>query len=161
MDPMVTPRSLPKRLWNVMFRPAARYPADPRATFILALSVFSGLTALAIDAAPGSLEEILPQWGVILWGALLTVGSAITLAGMMFQTPTGIITEQIGSAVVGVTTVYYSSLVFVVLGMDAVQSVGIILAWGLSCGVRYIQLQALIKSGIVEAEHRQEIRDHE
>jgi len=124
--------------------PAARYPADPRAVFILALSVFSGLTALAVDAAPNTLRSLLPEWGVVLWAVLLSLGSLITLVGMARQTLNGIILEQVGSVMVGVTTVYYSVLVFIVVGRDAVQTVGIILAWGGACFLRWIQLQLLV-----------------
>lgn len=135
----------------MIFKPAARYPADPRAVFILALSVFTGLTALALDAAPNSLNAVLPYWGVVLWGILLASGSAITLAGMARQTVNGIITEQIGSVMVGVTTIYYSVLAILEIGPSALQVVGIILAWGLACLIRWAQLQALLHDGMRRA----------
>lgn len=135
------------------FKPAARYPADPRAVFILALSVFSGLTALALDAAPESLDSLLPRWGVILWGILLCLGSALTLAGMARQTVGGIIVEQVGSVSVAATTIFYSLLAFYTVGPDALQNVGIILAWGLACAYRWGQLQALI-----DQTYREQIR---
>jgi len=135
-----------KTLANMVFKPAARYPADPRAVFILALSVFSGVTALAVEQAPQTLESVLPQWAVVMWGVLLTLGSAVTLAGMARQTVNGIITEQIGSVMVAATTVFYSGIAFWEIGSPALQNVGIILAWGLSCGVRWFQLQALINN---------------
>ena len=133
---------------RMIFKPAARYPADPRAVFILALSVFSGITTLALKAAPESLESVLPQWGVVLWSVMLTVGSVITLAGMAFQTMNGIILEQVGSVTVGATTVFYSGLALYTLGPQAFQTIGIILAWGLACFIRWIQLQILIHSAL-------------
>lgn len=143
---------LPDSFWR-FFKPAARYPADPRAVFILAASVFSGITALAVEAAPDSLDLLLPRWGVILWAVLLCGGSGLALFGMAFQTLNGIIAEQIGSAAVAATTVFYAGLAFWVVGFDALQNVGIILAWGLSCGIRWIQLQSLINSA-----YREQIR---
>lgn len=136
---------------NMIFKPAARYPADPRAVFILALSVFSGITALALKAAPETLEASMPYWAVVGWGILLTVGSAVTLLGMMRQTPGGIIVEQIGCVTVAATTVFYSGIAFSVIGSAALQNVGIILAWGLSCGLRWIQLQVLINDAAARA----------
>lgn len=136
---------------RMIFKPAARYPADPRAVFILALSVFSGLTALVLQVAPNSLEALLPRWGVFTWGALLALGSAVTLIGMAFQSVNGIVLEQIGSAMVGATTVFYSSLVFMVVGVSAIQSVGIIMAWGLACFVRWVQLQVLLHDSMKRA----------
>jgi hypothetical protein len=129
---------------RILFQPAARYPADPRAIFILALSVFSGLVSLAVEQGPGTLEALLPYWGVTLWGAILCVGSAVTLIGLAMQSVNGIIIEQIGSVAVGAATLFYSALAIWIVGLPAVQAVGLILGWGLSCFVRWIQLQLLL-----------------
>ena len=136
---------------SMIIKPAARYPADPRAVFILALSVFSGITALALDVAPGTLEAAVPRWAVLGWGILLTLGSAITLAGMLRQSVTGIIVEQVGCITVAATTIFYSGVAFSVVGAEALQNIGIILAWGLSCILRWIQLQVLINSAAARA----------
>ena len=146
----------------MIFQPAARYPADPRAIFILAVSIFVGFTALAIDAAPDSLNAVLPRWAVITWGAMLVIGSALALAGMARQTVNGIITEQIGSVIVGVTTIFYSTLAFIEVGPNALQTVGLILAWGGACLVRWAQLQYLIRDSIKRAakmEYLQRLED--
>lgn len=132
----------------MIFKPAARYPADPRAVFILALSVFAGLTALALKVAPESLEALLPRWALITWGSVLTLGSAVALTGMVFQSLNGIITEQIGSVMVGAATVFYSGIVLYVVGPSALQTVGIVLAWGLACLIRWAQLQVLIHDAV-------------
>ena len=136
----------------MIFKPAARYPADPRAVFILALSVFSGITALALSVAPESLEALLPRWGVVLWGVLLAGGSLTTLVGMAYQNVNGIIAEQIGSVMVGATTIFYSGLILYSVGPTSIQNVGIILAWGLACFVRWIQLQVLIRGALKRAD---------
>jgi hypothetical protein len=128
----------------MIFQPAARYPADPRAVFILALSVLSGFTAFALKAGPGTLEALLPRWGVILWGVILVLGSATTLVGMAFQSLNGIITEQIGSIMVGASTLFYSALLINFVGGDAIQNVGIIAGWGIACVIRWWQLQRLL-----------------
>lgn len=138
----------------MIFKPAARYPADPRAVFVLVVSVFTGLTALALEIAPESINSYLPYWGVLIWGILLCVGSLVTLAGMAFQSVNGIIAEQIGSVMVGATTVFYAAVALYFNGAAAVQGTGIILAWGLSCFLRWGQLQVLINNA-----HRREIRE--
>lgn len=143
----------------MIFKPAARYPADPRAVFILAVSAFSGLTALALSAAPESLEAVLPRWGVLVWGALLSLGSVVTLAGMARQTVNGIITEQVGSVMVGVTTLYWSILALSVVGVSVVQDVAIILAWGLACLWRWGQLQALINTSHRKGERQKALAE--
>lgn len=140
-----------------MFKPAARYPADPRAVFILALSVFSGITALLLQAAPDTLDGLLPRWGVVIWGVTLAVGSLITLAGMRLQSVNGIITEQIGSVTVGVACLFYSGLVVWSTDAGGVQITGMVLAWGLACFFRWAQLQALIRSEVKRREKRAHI----
>lgn len=140
--------------WSWIFRPAARYPADPRAVFILALSVFAGLTALTLNVAPQSLEAYLPHWGLVVWGTTLTLGSAATLLGMGNQSTDGVIVEQVGSVVVAAAIIFYSGLAFWTVGPSALQSVGIVLAWGLACLVRWAQLQSLINNA-----HRVELQN--
>lgn len=133
-----------KRLVDRAFKPAARYPADPRAVFILVLSVFSGLTSLALQTGPQSLELVLPYWTVATWGTILCLGSAVTLIGMLFQSINGIIAEQVGSVMVGAAAIFYPVVALYVVGLGALQSVSIIFAWGLACFWRWGQLQVLI-----------------
>lgn len=137
----------------MIFQPAARYPADPRAVFVLALSVFSGLTSLAVEAAPDTLEAVLPHWAVIFWGVCLCLGSAVTLGGMARQTINGIVTEQVGSVMVGVAALFYSAVAFKFVGADGLLSLGIIAGWGVACLIRWLQLQILINSA-----HRRQLK---
>lgn len=144
----------------MIFKPAARYPADPRVVFILALSVFSGITALALEAGPETLNALLPRAGVALWGVLLTLGSLAALVGMLVQTRDGVILEQVGSAIVAVTTIFYSALALWVAGPGAIQAVGIILAWGLACTLRYLQLLLLLRHAFQKQEFERVVAEH-
>lgn len=139
----------------MIFKPAARYPADPRAVFILALSVFSGITALALEVAPESLTALLPTWAILTWGTLLATGSLTALIGMAFQSINGIVLEQIGSVMVAATTIFYAGIAFWTVGSGSIQSLGIILAWGLACLVRWAQLQVLIHSAVKRKRKRE------
>lgn len=127
------------------FKPAARYPADPRVVFILALSIFSGLTALALGTAPESLEAAIPSWAVTSWSAVLCLGSIIAMGGMVRQTANGVIAEQIGSVMVGVAAIFYPVIAVATVGWSVVQVVGVIFAWGVACLWRWGQLQALLR----------------
>ena len=139
----------------MMFKPASRYPVDPRATFMLALSVMSGVSSLAVAEAPGSLQAAMPEWAVVIWGVLLIVGAATALIGMLFKGVGGVITEQIGNMTVAVTTLFYASVALMVVGLSAVFPVGIVGAWGLACFVRWLQLQLLINTAHkTERRHR-------
>lgn len=130
----------------MIFQPAARYPADPRVVFILVLSIFSGATALALESAPESLEVAVPHWAVTTWSVMLVLGSATTLIGMAFQGLNGIITEQIGSVMVGATALFYTAVAIASVGPDVVSTAGVIGAWGFACLARWLQLQVLINS---------------
>lgn len=140
----------------MILKPAARYPADPRAVFILALSVFSGMTALALSVAPDSLEAELPSWGLYVWGGTLGFGSLLALIGMAFQSINGIITEQVGNVMVGAATLFYvgiAAFVVDVIDKEDIQTLGIVFAWGASCLLRWLQLQILINSA-----HRRQVK---
>lgn len=153
---MTTPtRRFLRKHFRAVFKPAARYPSDPRAVFMLAFSVFVGITAVALTAGPETLNALMPHWAVVFWGVLLTIGSATTLAGMAKQNDSGVLLEQVGSVTVGVTTVFYSVLAILVVGIDAIQSIGIIASWGISCFIRWIQLQAFVAQAIAVQQAKQ------
>lgn len=137
----------------MIFQPASRYPADPRAVFILALAAVSGFVALLVGAEPGSLEEIMPAWAVFAWSLCLVVGSAVTLTGMAFQSINGIIVEQVGSVMVGAASLFYSGVLYFVIGEDATFSASIITGWGVACLGRWLQLQILINNA-----HKRQIK---
>lgn len=134
----------------MIFQPASRFPADPRAVFVLAFSVFVGMIALALDAEPGTLAAALPKWGVLVWGVTLVGGSATALVGMWLQSVNGIIIEQVGSVAVSMSTTFYGIMLIWLAGPDAYMSAGIIIAWGFACGLRWVQLQILIDTAYRE-----------
>lgn len=141
-----------------IIQPAVRYPADPRAVFILALSVFSGISTLIAREGPDSIEALLPHWGVVTWAVTLGLGSFMALLGLARDTDWGIVTEQVGCVMVGVATTFYSILVLMVVGPSATPAVSIILGWGLACFLRWLQLQLLIHQHI-EERFRSQIED--
>jgi hypothetical protein len=60
------------------------------------------------------------------------------------QSINGIIIEQVGSVAVFASTTFYGILLVWLAGSVSYMSAGIIMAWGLACGLRWIQLQILI-----------------
>lgn len=126
-------------------KPAARYPADPRAVFILSLCVITGLPMLFLHLEPGSISALIPHWAAFVWGFCLVFGAGLTLAGMSKDSIEGILAEQIGSVVVGCATVFYSATAIFAVGVSALWAAAIMLGWGLSCFWRWGQLQALIQ----------------
>lgn len=128
-----------------MASPAARHPIDPRALFVLVLCVVSGLPLLAGVTEPGSIEETLPAWAILLWALGLTGGAVMTLFGMSKQTADGVIAEQIGSVTVGVSTLFYGSVILLTAGWSAALPAGIIFCWGAANLWRWVQLQAYLQ----------------
>lgn len=166
MDPLRRYHWLMLRPRNLL-RPAVRYPADPRAVFILALSVFSGFTTILVEAGPQTLESLMPRWGVVVWGVCLGLGSLLALVGLARDTDWGIVTEQVGCVMVGVATIFYSILGLYVLGPQASSVISIVLGWGLACILRWYQLQLLIHDTVEERqtqriqEHLQQVQDED
>lgn len=142
----------------MIFKPASRYPVDPRATFMLALSVMSGVSALIVAETPDSLRAAMPDWSVVVWGILLVLGSALALGGMLFKSLSGVIIEQIGNMTVAVTAIFYAALAVYVVGTAAIFPAGLIGAWGIACFVRWVQLQMLINSAYRTERHSRKIR---
>lgn len=142
----------------MIFKPASRYPVDPRATFVLALSVMSGILSLVVAETPDSLRAAMPDWAVLIWAILLIVGSAVAVIGMAFRGVGGVITEQIGNMTVAVTTIFYATLAVYIVGASAIFVAGIIGAWGLACFIRWVQLQMLIDSAYRTEKHSRKIR---
>lgn len=140
---------MPKRVYFAALRsfrtPAARYPADPRAVFILALSVVSGVPLVFADATPGSIDDQLDAPWVVIWGLMLTLGALTTLIGTMKANIDGIILEQIGSVAVGGATLLYAGAIGFQVGVSGSVPAAIIVGFGFSCFWRWGQLQALIR----------------
>jgi hypothetical protein len=141
MVTMLRPRNL--------IQPAVRYPADPRALFILVLSVFSGVTTILLEQGPETLESLMPRWAVIVWGVTLGLGSLLALIGLELDSDWGVIVEQVGCVCVGVACVFYSIVAGFILGVGATPVIAIVLGWGLACFVRWLQLQLLIHEHII------------
>lgn len=120
---------------------ASRYPVDPRAVFILALCVVSGLPLIILGADPATLQALLPRWGVTLWGLALVGGAVTTLVGMSLQSINGVIAEQIGSVTTGVATMVYGTAISFMGGLEAAVPAAIVFGFGLSSFWRWGQLQ--------------------
>ena len=124
--------------------PAVRDPADPRALFILALCVASGIPLVLTDARPGSLNATMPAWMVAAWGALLVTGSLVTLVATFMKNVNGIVLEQVGSVATGGAAIVFGVAALVVAGWNASYAASFIIGWGLACLWRWAQLQSLI-----------------
>lgn len=140
---------MPKRVVFAVLRgfttPAARYPPDPRAVFILALCVISGIPLIFANATPGSINTQLDSTWVVIWGIMLTAGALVNLIGTLKLDVNGVILEQIGSVAVGGASFVYAGAIFTAVQWKGSVPAAIILGLGVSCFWRYGQLQALLR----------------
>lgn len=127
------------------FLASSRHPFQ---LFLLVLSIVSGIPLLlGIERGPATIESLLPDGMVYMWGLLLTVGSATALIGsLMSNRINGILVEQWGLLVVAVTTIFYGVGILLVVGRTGIQPAAIILAFGLACAYRWYELQRYIGS---------------
>jgi hypothetical protein len=139
---------MPKRVFRSVLAtfsaPAARYPPDPRALFVLNLCVLIGVPLIFGNAAPGSIASKLDQPWVITWGVMLSAGSLVALMGVARQSVNGILFEQIGSVAVGFACVIYATAIAFSVGWSGLAPLVIVLGWGSSCLWRWFQLQRLM-----------------
>lgn len=139
------PQRIAFAMWRSFRTPAARYPADPRAVFVLILCVVSGIPLVFAGATPGSIAAKLdPAW-VVIWGIMLTIGALTTLIGTWKLDADGIILEQIGSVAVGGATCVYAGAILAQVGLAGSVPASIVLGFGLSCFWRWGQLQSLLR----------------
>lgn len=129
---------------------STRHPFE---VFLLALSVLSGLPVLIAGTAPDSITDALNDWAARAWGGGLAIGGAIALLGIYLTRPrphatkisvTGLVVEQVGLVVVGGACLVYAAAVLLYFGLQGVGPAGIVLAYGVSCGWRWLQIQRLM-----------------
>lgn len=139
---------MPKRFMGAVIRsfsaPAARYPPDPRALFVLGLCVVVGVPLIFADATPGTIASKLDDTWVVVWGVMLSAGSLVTLLGVIRQSVNGILFEQVGSVAVGFACLIYATAIWLSVQWAGAVPAVIVLGWGLSCFWRWYQLQRLM-----------------
>jgi hypothetical protein len=140
---------MPKRVALAAARtfttPAARYPPDPRALFILSLCVFVGVPLIFANATPGTIAAKLDAVWVVVWGLMLSAGSLLALVGALRQTVNGVILEQVGSVSVGFACVIYGTAIWLAIGVAGSVPIVIVAGWGVSCFWRWGQLQGYLR----------------
>lgn len=114
--------------------PPSRHPFQ---MWMFLASVFSGAQALIRnDAAPATLEGLIPTWTVLVWAALLVVAGAVGVpAGFWKDRITGLLMERIALAALCAAVVVYGLVLIDVAGKPGTvsacfqMSVGIAAVW--------------------------------
>jgi hypothetical protein len=94
--------------------PASRHPFQ---FWMLTAAVFAGTSALLTEAAPATLESLIPQWTVYIWSGLLIIGGALGLpAGFWKDRLTGLLLERIALAALAAACFVYAIVLVAVAG---------------------------------------------
>lgn len=127
---------------------AGRHPFQ---TYMLALCLVSGLPLLFRPPAAGSIEETLPPWAGMVWGASLTIGAGAALVGCYLPRSTyatALTLERTGLSVTGSAAVVYAIIIWLNIGLDGLIATGIILGFGVSCLIRSHHIGGVIVRAI-------------
>ena len=133
---------------------AGRHPFQ---LFTLYLAFITGVpTVLGLTPRPGSINEALHPAVAYGWALFLTVGSLTAIVGVFCRNRgLGLVLEQLGLGLVGLTSLIYVGCAIYVLGVDsAIQPIAIVAAFGASCLWRYGQLQRILNGVRTEQNRR-------
>lgn len=124
----------------------SRHPFE---IFLLIMLIFSVTPLLWGAPAPISIEALLPTPVIKLWAATASLGSLVALLGIIWpRRVIGMVIEQVGLVMVGVAACFYGAAIWIVTGEVGRVPGAIISAFGLSCLVRWYQLQKLVDEQI-------------
>ncbi len=139
--------------YRVDSRLSGRHPFE---LFALYLAILVSLpTVLGLVPEPGSIREALPAWIATVWAWAMLLGASTALAGVYWRDrASGLILEQLGLGVFGVTNIIYAGAVLYAVGLSSIIPAAMIGGFGAACLRRYFQIQQIIDS-VHEAERVQ------
>lgn len=99
--------------------PPSRHPFQ---FFALAACIIAGASSVFDLSRPGTMEELLPEYAVALWGCVMMVGGALGItAGWWIDRIMGLLIERVAlGAIAGVTGIYALVLVALNPGISGV-----------------------------------------
>lgn len=115
---------------------AGRHPFQ---TYIMSLCIVSGLPLLFGHVTSGAIEESLPHWMGVSWGAALLGGAVVGMGGAYWRGSyaNGLTLESVGLAFAGCAALAYSAVLVIsawdVRLLDALTSACIVGAFGGAC----------------------------
>jgi hypothetical protein len=137
---------------------AGRHPFQ---TYMLALSVVSGLPILFGYIGAGSVARELPFWLAFCWGLALFLGSSVALVGSYWRgnAANALTIERAGLALVGSAAIVYGIVIAFAAGQTSVPGriipISIIEAYGFSCLRRARDIGYIIQIAISDLKREQ------
>lgn len=125
-------------------------PRHPLVVYLLALAVVSGLGILLGGRTAGSIQDSLAPLPRYTWAAILTIGSATTLAGMFWpgDQRTGLLLKRFGYLALAIASFVYSIVVMVTIGSGATLFGGTLIGFGAACGLMVRRIDRVVKATI-------------
>lgn len=118
--------------------PARRHPHQ---VLVALLLVLSGLPVLVGTARAGSLARTLPEPMVQAWAVTVVLGGMLVLAAAVWPSAmTPLYLEMVADLPLALMCTAYATAVFVVAGLGAVVSGGIVLAAAVAFAARFFQV---------------------
>lgn len=134
---------------QIRLEPTSRHPI---VIYMLALLIISSFTIGFGAPAPGSVNESLPHWGVLVWAACLFSGSVCILIGLKLQTylgqrsVDGALLEQVGMAMLAAPGTLYAVAVIAAAGWSGVIPGGLVLGLAGACAYRWWTIREQVKA---------------
>jgi hypothetical protein len=119
-------------------RPAG--PANPFEVYLLGACIVQGYAVLTRVAQPHSLQDLLPPWLRLMWGALLLIGGVLSVGGLYWIDPlTGIEVKRVGLVAAGGGTLAYG-IALLAFGPQGFVAAATCIAFSIACVVRVRQV---------------------
>lgn len=134
---------------QIRLEPTSRHPI---VIYMLCLLIVSSMTIAFGAPAPGSVNEALPRYGVLLWAGSLFAGSVSILSGLKLQeylgrrSVNGALLEQVGMAMLSAAGILYAAAALAVVGWPAVLPAGLVLGLAGACGYRWWKIRGQVKA---------------
>jgi hypothetical protein len=119
---------------------------NPFEVFVLLWAILVGASLVFGSPAPGSLQELLPQWMVTGWSTLLCIGGLVGLVGVWLRNLTlSLLVERAAMLTISPAALLYSVALFSLGGARAAASGGAVLVFALSSFVRILRISTQLK----------------
>lgn len=131
---------------------------NPFQVYLLALTILSGIsTMLPGRSTTSSVQRYLDHPYDVIWGALLTLGAALTLLGMYWQGDArdGLVFKRTGLAGLVIPAAVYGIILIALVGVGAFLAGFTILGFAVACFVQWRRVHHHTKTLI----HIQEVQE--
>lgn len=133
-------------------------PLNPFEGYLLLAALLQGVAVLAGVAHPSSIQALLPTFLLYVWGALLTIGGGLSLAGLLWPRDpfTAIEIKRFGLYSAGLATLAYGAALISVGPPGYVAGITNV-SFTVACAVRIWQIGRALR---VARAYLAEVRKH-